>query len=463
VTTASYAGSDHTHYPSATPPAIPAIDVAPVRRVALIAAVAGLASFVVLAAVNFSVAHEAATKDVMLTYLVGFAFWTSLPFGATALMMIGILASASWGIVLRRIFQAAARTMWVVALFAVPVVATAFIAGGKYSPFWWADESWFSVPAADRDLDQYKRLSEQFKRAGFPPELAEPAAAKNTRPEAIEEAHHKIHDYLNPPFYAVRTAVYFGILGLIAFLVLGWTRSLEDQDSLTAWGKLRAFSGPGVIVWALLMTFAVTDWVMSLEPTWASSMFPVVFGMNQFMTTMALSMLVFYAINPERGEVLAIVKDKFRIDMGTLLFGFTMVWAYATFCQYMLIWAGNLPEEISYYRKRGDHGWELLAYFLMTFHWLAPFVILLFREVKTNPAYIRAVCLMLLAAGLGDLIWWIVPSLPHPDGGLHVPMAIAAVVGLGGVWGLVFARELAKRPVLPANREGAFLANWGHH
>jgi hypothetical protein len=129
----------------------------------------------------------------------------------------------------------------------------------------------------------------------------------------------------------------------------------------------------------------------------------------------------------------------------------------------MLIWAGNLPEEITYYRKRGDHGWQYLAYFLMAFHWLAPFVILLFREVKTNPKYIRAVCLMLLAAGLGDVLWWIVPSLPHEHGGLHVPMAIAAVVGLGGVWGLVFARELAKRPVLPANREGAFLANWGHH
>ena len=123
---------------------------------------------------------------------------------------------------------------------------------------------------------------------------------------------------------------------------------------------------------------------MSVEPTWASSMFPVVFAMNQFIWTFASASCL---LHPQRRKpgVLTIVKDKFRIDIGSLMLGFTMVWAYATFCQYMLIWAGNLPEEITYYRKRGDHGWEYLAYVLMVFHWLVPFVVLLFREVKTNP------------------------------------------------------------------------------
>jgi len=178
---------------------------------------------------------------------------------------------------------------------------------------------------------------------------------------------------------------------------------------------------------------------------------------------MALSVLVFYALTEGQAVALSVVKDKFRIDTGTMLFGFTMLWAYASFCQYMLVWAGDLPEEIMYYLRRGRGGWEYMAYVLMAFHWLLPFVVFLFREVKTSPPAMRAMAVLLLTLCATDVVWWIIPSIPHPEGGLHVPMAFAAILGVGGLWGLEYARQLGKRPILPANRETAFMAAWGHH
>jgi hypothetical protein len=138
-----------------------------------------------------------------------------------------------------------------------------------------------------------------------------------------------------------------------------------------------------------------------------------------------------------------------------------MVWAYASFSQYMLIWSGNLAEEIVYYRKRLNGGWEYMAYAMGLLHWLAPFVILLFREVKLVPSRMMWVTGGLMAICAVDVIWWIVPTFPH-EGFLHVPMAVAALVGVGGFWGLFFVRELEKRSILPG-KDTEFLATWGHH
>lgn len=438
------------HHHADGPVSVPPTDASAVRRLALIAAALGLGAYLVLGFVNLGMSHHG-VQTFFLTYLVGWVFILFLPFGSMALLMIGYLTTASWQLVLRRSFQAATRTLPAVALLGLPIAVSLFIsvpAGDESgsvsatetaSPFWWADKTW---------------EGENIKAVADAKGLPEPA---------VEEAQHKIHDYLNPVFFLVRYVLYFALWGTLIYLLNKWGRRAEETDDANARYNLKAISGPGVIAWALSGTFAITDWVMSVEPTWASSMFPVVFGMNSFICAMSIGVLTFYALNAGKPDVLAIVKDKFRIDIGTLLFGFTMVWAYASFCQYMLIWAGNLPEEITYYRKRGDHGWEALAYVLMAFHWFLPFIVFLFREVKTSPRAMRRMAALLLAVCALDVVWWIVPAIPHPEGGLHFPMALAAVVGLGGVWGLVYAAQLGTRPLLPENRETVFLATWGGH
>lgn len=426
----------HDHHGVTLPDAT--IDAAPVRKVALIAAAAGGIGFVATGAINSGVVPSHSLRDWFTTYMIGVIFWSSLPFGALALMQIGYLTGASWGVIFRRCFQAYARTIPVWFVLGLPIVISVFVADGSQSPFWWSDSKWDGP-------------------------IAEVAKVEHLRPEAVEENQHKIHDYLNPGFFAVRFFLYAAILFALAYFHLKWAQPAEATDDEAAKTKIYNLSGPGMLIWAGCMTFFATDWIMSVEPTWASSMFPVVFGMNQFITAFALSVLVIYTLSADKPEIMAIYKEKFRIDIGTLLYGFTMVWAYASFCQYMLIWAGNLPEEITYYLKRGNNGWQYLAYFLMAFHWLVPFVVFLFREVKTEPRRIKFMAGLLLFVCASDIIWWILPANPHPEGGWYVPMAYFAILMVGGVWGLAFAKELGKAPILPANKETEFLATWGHH
>ncbi len=470
------ATATHRDHPDHAETVIPqtAVDVAPVRLYSLIAAVVGFAVYLVAGFINSgSEGNEDGTREFILAYACGFVFWSSLPFGSLALMMIGYVVGASWAVVLRRIFQASVRTLPVLFVLGLPLIASLYVGGGKDSPYWWANDQWLHATESQKaGMKGFDEKVDKLMKDGRSKEVAEVAVAQRMRPEAIEENQHKIHDYLSAsPTSALglpgRYIVYFGVFGLIGFTILRWAKSFEAHDDEASKRKLVGLSAPGIVIWAILMTFFATDWVMSIEPTWASSMFPVVFGMNQILTTLAFSTLLFYSLTKGKADILAIVKDKFRIDIGSLILGFTMVWSYASFCQYMLIWAGNLPEEIAYYLKRGGgtepNGWLYLAYFLMIFHWLTPFIVLLFREIKLNPKAMQCMTALLLIVCAADVIWWLVPAVPHEHGNLHVIMALAAIIGVGGLWGLAFSRELAKAPILVNNSEGKFLATWGHH
>jgi hypothetical protein len=428
----------HDHHHAA--PVLPKdpVNVAGLTTVSLICAVVGFAAYGVLGFMNQSTAGEFALRDWFMTYLCGFVFWASLPLGSIFLILVGIMTSASWGVVLRRCFVASVKNLWLVLALFVPIAVSLYFDEGKQSPYWWADHEWHGAKA-------------------------DVAAKTGLRIEAVEENQHKIHDILNPEMFIGITVGGLALLGVLSYIMLGAMKKNDELNQPEAYTYLRKLAGPGVVLWVATMTIVSTLWVMSVEPTWASSMFPIVFGMNCFLTTFSFCIFTFYTVNSDQANTMAVVKDKFRIDMGTLTLAFAMVWAYASFSQYMLIWAGNLPEEVAYYRKRGDHGWEYLAYFLMAFHWLIPFVTFLFREVKTNTKAMRVMCALLFTVCIADVIWWILPCVPRENSTLHVPMAIAAIVGVGGLFGFFFTRELAKRPMLPANQEGQFLATWGAH
>ena len=396
-----------------------------VTRVATMSLVVGGVVFGSCAALQGSL------REVLLSYLAGYVFWLDVVLGAFSLSMLAYLTTASWGLIQRRIFQAIMRTWWLFALLFLPILASLFISGGEYSPFWW------TIPTAE-----YTDV-----------------------PTSMIEIDHKKHDWLNPKFFAIRAVIYFVVFGGYMALLARAARKSEDQNDAKATGMLRVISGPGVVLWALLVTFLTTDWVMSVEPTWASTMFPVIFAVNGFLTAHAFGVFTFYSLNKGNKAFMDVyVKDKFRLDMGTLLLGFAMVWSYASFCQFMLIWAGNLPEEITYFLKRGgndDFGWRIMCYLLIFFHWMTPFVVLLFKEVKLHPNRMRAMCAMLLLVCMVDVIWWIVPAFEH-KGTLHVPMAFGALAMVGGIFGIAFAAQLKKRGILPPE-EAKFLSEWGNH
>lgn len=437
-------GHDHPPFPT-TPP-----DLGLIRKLCLGAAVLGFAVFGGLGLVNLNASSDPdhhGLRTLFTAYLCGFVFWASLPFGALLLSMIGFQMLASWGVVFRRIFQASLRTLPLLFVLGLPVIASLFLNHGHDAPYWWADHGWVAgedVGAIAKDMLGADNLG--------------------TR-EAVKENQHKIHDYLNPTFFTAQYVVVFAVLGLLAYRVHALARKGEDNDDPKAAAAARGLSGPGIVVTVLALTFFCTQWVMSVEPTWASSMFPVVFGMNMFLTTFAFCTLIFYTM-AQKGDTLAIVKDKFKIDIGTLTLGFCMVWAYASFCQYMLVWSGNLPEELTYYRKRGGgeenvSAWLYMSYFLMAFHWLIPFITLLMREVKTSPTGMRIMAVLFLTVCACDVCWWILPNVPYKTS-LHLPMAFGAILGVGGIWGMYFCGQLAKRPLIPSNHEARFLQTWGH-
>jgi hypothetical protein len=402
------------------------VDFSGLRRVALLSAVIGLGAWLGLGVINLG---QDGARDFFLTYLVGWVFWLSVPLGSFALLCLGYTTSASWALVVRRIFQASTRTLVPMALLSLPIVVSMF--GSETSPYWWTEGN-----------------TESF------------AQVTNSVPEAVREQHHRQENYLNWPRFVVMQAAIFGVFYLF---IRGINRNAplsEEEGDVAAWGRIRNLAAPGVVVWALLSTFIATDWIMSVEPSWSSTMFPVVHAMDQFTTAFGFAVFLFYALIGKNETVLTILKPKFRIDIGSLTLGFAMVWAYASFSQYMLIWAGNLPEEIPYYRRRLNGGWEYMAYAMGLFHWLTPFIVLLFREVKLVPSRMQWVTGMLLAVCAVDVIWWIVPTYPH-KGFLHLPMAVAALVGVGGAWGLFFVNELKKRNLLPG-KDTQFLATWGH-
>lgn len=460
--------------PTAPPPSNPAFpdhpDWAGPQRLALGAAVVGLGAFVAAGFINLSTADaahaDAAKGQFFLSYLSGFIFWLSLPVGGMALLMIHYLAKTSWGVLLKRFIEAATRTLPFMALLAVPLVVAAF--AGKSSPYWWSDPykaqaemraegtatgEKKEAPKSALSADDAKR-AEQWKKAG--------AQIKKAVDREVHEREVANLGFLTPVVFAGCAVAYFLIWYFFIFLFNTWSRDIATDHAQVerSLDKASKISGPGLIVFAIVNTAAASQWVMSLEPSWASTMFPVIYTINSFLTTLCFCVACFLSL-AGRKPFSDHLRPKFQIDMGSLMLAFTLFWTYTSFSQMMLVWIGNLPEEISYYLKRSNNtGWWYVSAFLIVFHFALPFLLLLFRDVKLHPKRLRAMAIFLLVMCAVDVVWWISPSVPH-DGYWFILMDAGAVVGIGGVWGLVFLWHLRQRALLAKNE--TFWLPAGHH
>jgi hypothetical protein len=403
-----------------------------VRKLSLVGLSVGGIVFLVCAGIQANLSRATWLQDSFMAYLAGFVFWAAVPIGALCLTMLANITGASWGLVLRRIFHAYLRTWPVIALLFIPIAISLFVGGGKYSPYWWTT-----------------------------PDLTTLAPGNQ---HALEEIKLRHDDFLNPGFFLIRSIVYFTVFYLYMSWVTRTARRAEELGDEAAKIRIRYISGPGIPFWAFVMTFMATDWVMSVESSWNSTMFPVVFGLNAWIVAIASAAFLFYSIAGHNKELMdGFIKDKFRIDIGSITYGFTMIWSYASFCQFMLIWAGNLPEEITYYLRRKSEGWQILTWSLVVIHWFVPFVLFLFRGIKTDPRKMRIMTTLLLCICAVDVVWWVVPALPvHPEGSVAWLMAFAAVAAVGGAFGLGVANQLKTRGLLPEG-DAQFLKNWGHH
>jgi hypothetical protein len=332
--------------------------------------------------------------------------------GSLAIVMVPHLSGGAWGLVIRRVLESATRTMPLVALLFVPLLF------GLASLYPWARPD---VVAADVAL--------QRKQA-----------------------------YLNVPFFIARTAIYFALWGGIAFFLNRWSLE-QDRRGTVSDRRFRLLSAPGLLIYGLTVTFMSVDWVMSLDPHWFSTIFGVLFMGGQALSAMAfaIAVLLVLAAYPPLSEIVA--PSHFH-DLGKLLLAFVMLWAYFAFSQFLIIWSGNLPEEIPWYIHRLHGGWRWVALLIVVGHFVLPFVLLLSRDLKRTGRTLAAVAGLVIVMRLVDLFWMIAPVSREGEFGLHW-LDLAAPLGVGGLWLAFYIRQLGSRALLPVH-DPYFEESLGH-
>ncbi|HJZ56486.1 MAG TPA: hypothetical protein VKE74_16085 [Gemmataceae bacterium] len=446
------------------PPAFPDHpNWATAQRVAVGAAGVGLGVYLVAGLINLFSAHgeheQAAKGQFFLSWTVGFVYWMSLPVGAMAMLFIHYLAKTSWGLLLKRFFEASVRTLPLMFVLFIPVAVGASLHG--ISPYWWTDPDERMITDEMRAAqDRYDTFLEHQAR-GQPARLDANTGSLVMQKRAIEreleERKEGTFGFLSPPMFVVLSVLYFVIWGVFIYFLNKWGNAADDDPAQVepSLEKAKNLSGPGLIMFAIVGTAAASHWVMSLETSWASTMFPVVYSVNQMLCALAFGVACFMTLVVSGPPVYAkIIRTKFKIDMGSLLLALTLFWSYTSFSQLMLVWIGNLPEEIPFFLKRSMPtygGWWCVSLFLILFHFAFPFVVLLFRDVKNHPKRLRAMALYLLVVCAVDVAWWLEPAVPHEGQPLFWVMDIGALVGIGGLWGVFFIYQVKKRRLLPVN------------
>ena len=344
-------------------------------------------------------------------YLLGFLCWLGVSLGSMAIVMIRHLTGGGWGMVIRRILGAAMRTLPLLAILFIPII----IAVVQHRIFPWA------MPT-ESVQDPYIR--EHLEKHSF-----------------IKNA------YLNQTGFIIRAIIYFVIWNVLSFLLSMWSRQTDRPGAPDNTQKFKAVAGPGLILYAFTISFAAIDWVMSLDPSWISTIFGLIILIGEMLSAMCFAVVV-ERILVNYKPMSEMLKPDFVHDHGKWILTFIMVWAYFSFSQWLIIWAGNLPNEITFYTKRLSFGWGKVGLFLALFHFAVPFAILLSRPFKRNIRKLVWLAIWLMLMRWVDLFWIIEPNFMK---GLGITIADVVVpIAIGGFWLAYFFRNLGSLPLLPA-------------
>jgi hypothetical protein len=357
----------------------------PRYRIAVAFGLAG--SAMAVGAVAGWIGWREARDQWFYSYLTAWLFWAGIALGSLAILLLYNLTGGAWGRAARPALSAAAATVPLVGLLFLPIALNV----GKIYP-------WASASAIAND-----------------PVLQ-----------------HKKH-YLNIQFFQIRAGIYFALWLALAALT-AWQRGRVVAPGSLAERRVRRFSGMGLGLHGLAVTFASIDWMMSLEPHWFSTIYGVIVFGAQGLAALAWAILV--TTLASRADLTAGNPNALH-DLGKLLLAFLMFWAYVSFCQFLIIWYGNLPEEVVWYLRRFAGGWAAVALALVVFHFAVPFLALLSRNLKRRRATLGAVAAFVLIMHWIDALWQIQPAVPHAQG--YQPWLDAALwLGLGGLWAATF-------------------------
>lgn len=341
------------------------------------------------------------------SYLVAFVFWVSFGLGGLFFTMLHHLVDAEWSTVIRRLSESAMATLPMMALFVIPILF------GMHDLYHWSHAE---VVAHDEILSG----------------------------KAV---------YLNPTFFTVRSIGYFVIWGLLSRFLLRNTLKQDEQkkphndkaEAITQ--RFRMISAPGMILFALTISFASFDWMMSVDAHWYSTIFGLYWFSGSFLAI--LSFMVLFALHLRNRSILRdIITVEHYHDLGKLIFGFIVFWAYMGFSQYMLIWYANIPEETIWFAHRWHGSWKWMSLTLLFGHFVLPFLALLTRAAKRHMVVLGITAAWLLVMRWVDIYWLIFPSI-YKDGPQFSWMDLTTLIGIGGIFIWFFWRNYTAHPVLP--------------
>jgi hypothetical protein len=365
---------------------------------------------------------DKSTDHVLRAWLLGLMLTFGFAVGGLALLMVQYITGGKWGLLLRRPLEAMSRTLPLVFVYWL------VIAFSLKKLYLWAAVTDVSAALKSGWINEIQAHAIEFKRP-----------------------------MLNPTAFIVTGLACFAIWGFYTWRLnsLGLQRDVEPASTTPEWIKrFENISGPGVLIYALTMTAAVIYWVMSLDPTWYSSIYGLLFLVGQIYGVLALSIIV--VISLSKAEPFStILRTTEQHDLGKFTFAFVMLNIYLAFSQFLIIWSGNLPEEIPWYLARFRGGWGVIITLDFVFHWLIPFTLLLSRDLKRNKKRLLRVCQWMVFARAFDLFWLIEPNFNDAAGNLHLSWGIleyvAVPVAMTAFWVAFFCTRLQTRPLVQTN------------
>jgi hypothetical protein len=259
--------------------------------------------------------------------------------------------------------------------------------------------------------------------------------------------------YLNKTFFWIRAAIYFLVWGGCSYYLNRWSLQQDRGEVGVTEADTRRFrviSAPGLLLYVILLTLASVDWIMSIDAHWFSTIFGFILVAGQALVGMAFAIAVLATVANE-APMNTVLRPVHFHDLGKLLLAFVMLWAYFSFSQFLIIWAGNLPEEITFFVVRLRDGWQYVSLLIVVGHFALPFALLLSRDLKRHARSLARVAWLIVAMRLVDVIWLIAPNF-NQHGPIPVSLANVGIpVGLAGIWVFLFAGQLRSRALLPVN------------
>ena len=431
-------------------------------------------------------------------WLFGFICTLTLVIGSILFVMMHHLASGSWGIVVRRVAEVFGASSWVLLILIIPVVAMRGTlydwlkgdqhAGKEHAALDMTPESDSMLASLDDSRSVGSQMGQPggggmphglprggpgMGRGGGPGgnphapggmprgsdarggggspvhiQVGHPVEERALNAEREEVMKDKTW-YLSQTFFYVRLALYFLIWFGIGTYLLKLSSDQDKSKDPTITNRLARFSAPGVVLMTLSLTFAAFDWMMSLEPTWYSTIYGVIFFAGSMVCCFATLILVFLGFR-NSGVLEKEVTVEHYHDLGKLLFGFMCFWAYVSFSQFMLQWYAAIPEELTFYHHRWDVGvWRNVSLGIVLLHFIFPFVFIMSRNVKRNLGLLRLGALLLLTMHIIDIYWQVMPNVPHQTSFAPSWIDFFGFLGPVGVFLAVAFRRLNEYPLLP--------------